>query len=221
MNYEKLTPEKFTEKLKNKEYQDLTGARRAIGKASWAEAAKVTARTQAEKFFGTGGLAKLKAKPAKQAKVKTATVKTQAAKPAKAKKQVRQKRQARHIEQDPQGPAFNSPASGKALTAADIRKNPFQVIQLAEHCVSSGTGVLNAATSMKQANPDVDVADLTKDAVQTIRHGLDLASRVIVDLAGGMETPKAISEAIANGVGHEHVETVPGEPVYTAPNATS
>jgi hypothetical protein len=215
MMYEKLTPEKFTEKLKNKEYQDLTGARRAIGKASWPEAHKATARTQAEKFFGTGGLAKLKAKPAKAPKVK-AKAEASEAKPAKVKKAAPQKRAAAAVAGEP---AYNSPVVGKPLTAADIRKNPFQVIQLAEHCVASGTGVLNAATAMVTANPQVDVAELTKDAVQTIRNGLDLASRVIVSLAEGMELPKIINDAISNGAAQ--TSPVPGEPVYTAPAATS
>lgn len=51
MNYEKLTPEKFAEKLKAGEYQNLTGARRGIGKADWSDAEKETARSKAEKHF--------------------------------------------------------------------------------------------------------------------------------------------------------------------------
>lgn len=224
MNYEKLSPEKFAEKLKGKEYQDLTGARRAIGKASWAEAAKVTARTQAEKFFGVPGNVKaaskkIVAKPAKVAK--TAAVKTaKAIAPKKAKRQARQSVQSENVNAGPIPQGFVAP---KPLTLADIRKNPFSVIQLAEHCVASGTNVLNTATEMKKLDATVDVAELTSDAVKTIRGGLDLASKVITSLAEGMgneTTAKAINETIANGTVHLPEDIVPqGEPIYTSPTA--
>jgi hypothetical protein len=209
MNYEKLTPEKFTEKLKGSVYDSLTGARRAIGKASWPETAKATARTQAEKFFGTGGLAKLKAKPAKAPKAAKAPKKA-AAPVAEAKTVVSPKKIFKKTKQT--GTSDASPMSfavaGKQLTLADVRKNPFQVIQLAEHCVASGTSVLNALTEMRKQNPNLDVTEPTATAVKTIQNGLNLASRVILSL---------IDEVVSNGSGHAPEETMPGEPVYTAP----
>lgn len=217
MNYEKLSPEKFTEKLKNKEYQDLTGARRAIGKASWAETAKATARTQAEKFFGVPGNAKpavkkTAAKPAKKVAAKPAVK----AKSVHGSKVVKQKR-ASHVEHPVAGVAAPH-AVPKSLTIADIRKNPFSIIQLAEHAVASGTTVLNAATEMKKQDNTINVSELTASAVATIRGGLDLAAKVITSLSEGIETPKAVTDVIANGASHIEAPTE-GEPIYTGPAA--
>ena len=216
-NYEKLTPEKFTEKLKASSYDSLTGARRAIGKASWPETAKAAARTQAEKYFGLGGLAKVKAKPAKAAKPAKVAKKV-IAKTAEPKVVVSSKKIFKKTEGTSDKQATFAVA-GKQLTLADVRKNPFQVIQLAEHCVASGTSVLNALTEMRKQNPNLDVTEPTATAVKTIQNGLDLASRVILSLANGMDAGKAIDEALSNGA-QPHVEDVmPGEPVYTAPGA--
>lgn len=52
MSYEKLSPEKFAENLKAGRYANLTGARRAIGKAEWPDATKDKVRHAAEKHFG-------------------------------------------------------------------------------------------------------------------------------------------------------------------------
>lgn len=58
--YEKLTLEKFKANLDANKYQNITGARRAIGKADWSEADKDKGRTLAEKFFGETGGSKTK-----------------------------------------------------------------------------------------------------------------------------------------------------------------
>lgn len=51
--YEKLTPESFKKKMKEGGYQDISGARRAIGRMSeWSEADRDKARAFADKFFG-------------------------------------------------------------------------------------------------------------------------------------------------------------------------
>jgi len=216
MNYEKLTPEKFTEKLKDSSYDSLTGARRAIGKASWPETAKATARTQAEKFFG-GTPTK-----APKKKAEKITAKKTAKAPVRAKAKDGPKRRAGHpaaeVAEAPQHAGFS--IAGRQLTLADVRKNPFQVIQLSEHCVASGTSVLNALTEMKKQNPDLDVTEPTATAVKTIQNGLDLASRVILSLANGMDAGKALEEVIINGVVRNTPEAaMPGETVYVGPGA--
>jgi hypothetical protein len=225
MNYEKLTPEKFTEKLKGGSYESLTGARRAIGKASWPETQKATARTAAEKFFGGAATAKpaKAAAPKKQAaakaKVKTGGTVVKAAAESKAPKAKKIAKQARKASQAAAPASEGFSMTGKQLTLADVRKNPFQVIQLSEHCVASGTGVLNALTAMKAQNPELDVTEPTQAAVTTIRNGLELASKVIQSLSEGMEIPKAITESlIANGATPSE-SAVPGEPIYTSPTA--
>lgn len=66
MNYDKLTVERFKERLEAGDYSGLTGARRAIGKAGWTNKEKDRARALAEAHFGESGGAKAKpaAKPA-------------------------------------------------------------------------------------------------------------------------------------------------------------
>lgn len=98
MNYEKLNRTRFSENLNSGKYANLTGARRAIGKASWTDKEKESARHEAEKFFGgatpTAASSTPKkasaAKAAKTAKPKTVTkaatpkvAKAAAKKPAK------------------------------------------------------------------------------------------------------------------------------------------
>lgn len=72
MSYEKLTLAKFIENLGEDKYGNLTGARRAIGKADWSDKDKSKAKEAAEKHFGdsvneTAKVLKAKkvAKPAK------------------------------------------------------------------------------------------------------------------------------------------------------------
>jgi hypothetical protein len=110
--------------------------------------------------------------------------------------------------------------AGKAITMSDVRKNPFQTIQLAEHGVQSGTSVLNAVTEMKKQNPNLDVTETVEAAVKTIKGSLELTSLVIGALAEGMDIPAAISHAVqTNGVAPHGDEAVPGEPTYVAPSA--
>ncbi len=64
MAYEKMTPEAFARALKEGKYSGLTGARRAIGKASWPEADKHKAAAAALKHFGEPAPKTAAAKPA-------------------------------------------------------------------------------------------------------------------------------------------------------------
>lgn len=220
MNYEKLTPEKFSEKLKNNEYDSLTGARRAVGKASWPESAKNAARAAAEKFFG--GSAPVKAAPKKAAKAVATPKGKPGRKPGSGKK-------GRSFEAPPEAPAVMVehqsahafPVVGKQITIAEIRKNPFHTIQLAEHGVASGTNVINALTDMKKQDPSIDISEPMAAAVKTVKSSLELTSLVIQALSESVEVPKAIAKAATqNGVTLASEGTpVPGEPVYTAPSA--
>jgi hypothetical protein len=54
MNYEKLTVDSFIENAQNGKYAGLTGARRAIGKATWNEKDKKRAHDFADKYFADG-----------------------------------------------------------------------------------------------------------------------------------------------------------------------
>lgn len=226
MNYEKLSPERFAEKLKAGEYDSLTGARRAIGKASWSEAAKNTARAAAEKAFG-GAAAPAKAAPKKTAKAapKKAAVAAPKGKPGR-KPGSGKKAQAAATTSDVavmvehQAPS-TFPIGGKQLTIAEIRKNPFHTIQLAEHGVASGTSVINALTEMKKQDANVDITEPMAVAVKTVKNSLELTSLVIQTLSEGADVPKAIANAVKqNGSTHApETSPVPGEPVYTAPAA--
>lgn len=95
MNYEKLTPERFTQKLKAGEYKILAGARRAIGKADWSSKEKEKAHEVATKHFGASPApAKPAAKTAKKAAKKAVAKKTAA--PAAAAKSVRAPKTSAH-----------------------------------------------------------------------------------------------------------------------------
>ncbi len=85
-DYEKVTPARFRQRLKDSQYKNLTGARRAIGRMSeWTDKEKDSARKYAEKHFGGGGAASAKPakkKAAKKVAKKKATKKTAAKKAA-------------------------------------------------------------------------------------------------------------------------------------------
>lgn len=55
MSYEKLTPAKFAESLSGNKYDTATGARRAIGKADWADKDKNKAREAVDAHFAGKG----------------------------------------------------------------------------------------------------------------------------------------------------------------------
>lgn len=81
MNYEKLSVERFAQKLQEDEYKGLTGARRAIGKCrDWSKKEKEKAQELANAYFGGSPVAPKVAKPAKKAAAPAAK---KAAKPAK------------------------------------------------------------------------------------------------------------------------------------------
>jgi len=226
MKYEPLTPEKFAEKLKAGIYESLTGARRAVGKAAWNDAQRDKARKQAEAHFGTEGAPAPKKVAAK--KPVTGSPKKASAKAAPAKKAAavaatpkRAPAQARTVEASPEIAAHVA-ASVKPLTAADIRKNPFQTIQLAEHAVQSGTSVLNALTEAKKQHPSLETSAAHEQAINTIQSALKLTSAVIDKLSEGMSVPDAIKEGISakpvNGA-TSHEDVTPGSTQYLAPTA--
>ena len=90
MSYEKLTLERFLERLKGKEYGSLAGARRAVGKTDWSTRAKNIGKEAINKFFGVVEGEAPAAKPKKAAKKAAAAPKApkapRAAKAAKAPK---------------------------------------------------------------------------------------------------------------------------------------
>jgi hypothetical protein len=76
MNYEKLTVDSFIENAQNGKYAGLTGARRAIGKATWNEKDKKRAHDFADKYFADGKKAKKAAAAAAAPAVKKTAKKT-------------------------------------------------------------------------------------------------------------------------------------------------
>jgi len=80
-NYSKLTPLSFKKKIKNGEYKNLTGARRALGKVKdWSEADNAAMQKFATRHFGAAPSPAPVKKAAKKA-VKKAVKKTEEAAP--------------------------------------------------------------------------------------------------------------------------------------------
>lgn len=57
MNYEKITLQRFNERLKQNTYKNITAARRAIGKADWGEQERQKAHLLSNKFFNVSAAA--------------------------------------------------------------------------------------------------------------------------------------------------------------------
>jgi hypothetical protein len=242
MNYEKLTPEKFNEKLKAGEYESLTGSRRAIGKASWPEADKEKCRDKALRHFGDNGSTPAK-KAAPKAAPKKVAVKVVAAPKVKAKPgrkpAVAAQGGREHDKMEPKAAPILVPEhytdvlrQAKNITLADVRKNPHAIIQLAEHGVQSGTNVLNALTAMKEKDPTLDISDTVDAATSTVKASLHLTSLVLQNLASGLEGHSHVAAAKEPVISHPVeteptpsevngvASTVPGTPSYEAPTAS-
>ena len=205
MNYEKLTPEAFTKRLAENVYESLPGARRAIGKAAWAEPAKERAREQALKHFGEAAPS-TKAAPAK--KVVTAVKKMFTAKPvAKAPKAKASPAKVK----TPVAEAVKTPdlvgshgvgLEVRPLTLADVRKNPFQTLQLAAQGVQAGNATLHSLTELRRVNPECDMTETTEAATLTVQASLRLISLVVEALAEGLASGKqpALARVLSNGM---------------------
>lgn len=188
MNYDKLTVERFKERLEAGEYDGLTGARRAIGKAKWSDKDRNAARALADAHFGADG-----AKPAKKTAAKkpaapkkaasAAPKKVAAAKPAPAPKKAAAKKAARTAapqaprvahtttESIPSSP-FRAPAPAPAaapfhLEEATRSNSAALVIQ-----AMRGTGPLSALESRTYA---VAQEEYWASARQSARHAVDVA----------------------------------------------
>jgi hypothetical protein len=248
MNYEKLTPETFVTKLKGNQYESLTGARRAIGKASWSDADKESARAKALKFFGDNGAAPA-AKPAAKTAAPKAPKKMAVAKVVKAPKgKPGRKPKAAAASTDkvadkkPYIPAevgehyTDILKQTKNVTLADVRKNPHATLQLAEHGVQAGTAVIRALNEMKEKNPGLEVSDTVDAATETLRAAMHLSLLVLQNLSDGIEnksvshakTMKETVEAVVgsnesvgatSGVNGVAESPVPGTPTYEAPSS--
>jgi hypothetical protein len=220
MNYVKLTPEVFAQKLSGGEYQDLTGARRAIGKASWPETKKASAREAAEKFFGGSAPKKAATKKADKAE-KVKKVKKAAKKAVESDSSEDGVGSVGYANSDArlaQG-EVHDPRLPRQLSAADIKKNPFHAISIAEHAVGQATSVINALTAMKVSDPSVNISEPTEAAIKTIKGSLSLTALVISGLFDGMNiarqpAPAAEKPAATNGV---HTDPTPGQTIYEPP----
>jgi len=157
MNYQKLTLATFSENLAGGRYQNVTGARRAIGKADWSQADKDKAQALANKHFGEN---EAPAKPAKQkaaAKkpaVKAAAVK--AAKPAKVEKAPRGRRS--RTEGTTGSPVPTLPPS-------EFRH--MEAIHTSTQIIAASAAAIRALAEAKQLDPSLDTSE-TQDAINVI-----------------------------------------------------
>lgn len=152
MNYEKLTLDKFADKLKAGDYKNLTGARRAIGKADWKEADKEKARSLAEKTFGAPE-PKAEKKAAKKAVVKAAKA------PKAAKAVEKAPREKKKVAQTV------TTATGSLLAPRDFLR--VQNLHVTTQIIGAATSALDALTRAKNTDSSLDITE-SQDIVNMI-----------------------------------------------------
>lgn len=170
--YEKVTPAKFRVRLKDDQYKNLTGARRAIGRMSeWSDGQKTRARNEAEKHFEGAS-----ASPKKPVTKKATTKKTtKVAKKVVAKK-TKSKKGGALARQNQRNKA--KAVAKKAKTPAPIVNEEFNLVQRAN--LKVGT-IAQALESMRVANSlGASETDVAKGA-KTAQHAL---TKIVEDLCG-------------------------------------
>lgn len=155
--YEKLTPERFAENLKEDKYGSLTGARRGIGKVDWSKKEKERALELAEKHFGT------EEKPAKKAVKKAA--KKEAAPSATPKRRGRPPKSASAQAQAPVASLEETEqASGLSalpFSSVSAEENAkMHRLHVAQQIIGSAARAIEAMTMAKKADPNVDISEL-------------------------------------------------------------
>jgi chemotaxis protein histidine kinase CheA len=157
--YTKLSPADFRKKLKNGEYESLTGARRAIGKMQeWTESERDRARASAAKHFG-------EETPAPKKKTKKKAAKKAAKKVAKKAAAKTAKKAAKKAAKKPAGPG---PGRGRKKKAAKKTKAAAPKKPAPKKQPKAG----------KQPGVDVDARiESTRNAVQAYAEAVDVLKK--------------------------------------------
>lgn len=182
--YNKLDPADFRRKLKNGEYKDLTGAKRAIGKMQgWSEADRDKSRAAAAKHFGEEAPApaaktskkKASKKSAKKAVKKAAKKASPGPGPGRGRKKKTTKKAAKAAK-----PAAPKPAAAKPPKAASPKKtktSPSEVEARIEN-------TRNAVQAYAEA---VDVLRKCQGEGHSINDGLAKAAAGVTQLIEAMD----------------------------------
>lgn len=196
MNYEKMTLEKFAANLKEGRYKNLTGARRAIGKADWKETDRDKARAMAEKALPDE--TKDSKQSAKTPKAPKAP-KVKAAKVPRVVAVVKEKTKGVRGPRKLAAPGGEDKAEGKygmlLNPAAGLNKSGFlkvQSLHLSTQIIGAASQAINALKEAKAMDPNLDVSE-AQDAVNVI-------NKAVRGMDAVLDTPKhARSNGHANG----------------------
>ncbi len=205
-NYTKITPADFKNKLKNGDYESLTGAKRAIGKMSeWNDKDKDTARGYASKHFGEAPAPKKPAakKVAAKAAPKKApkkAVKKSAKKPAKAAAKAAPKKAAKKVAAKAAPAPVEAPATGKRKAKAPKKaaKNASRSRVLATAAPAaeekqSATAAPSVSEVIRDTHAAIQTYERAIAALKTcgepsdIAAGLKAAAKGLSDLVKGMD----------------------------------
>lgn len=189
-HYEKLTVERFEQNLKDKKYDTLTGARRAIGKtASWSDKEKEKAKAIALKHFG--GEATPAPKAAKKVGGKAAPKKAAAkpAAPAAAKKAVAKaapKKAAKRAEAAPR--AERTPVNAQSASNGPEPRSAREAIQLGTELVGFAGALREGAKLTKTDSPGTNLSPVMEEVNSLLLKAGRLVSRHV---EGVQELPPA------------------------------
>lgn len=171
MNYEKLTLERFQNRLENGSYAGLTGARRAVGKTDWSEAQKKRAYKLAEEHFASGGASKggrQTAVPPKRGRGRAAVV---------------------EVVEESKGADVTAPVhTPRATKSSAARQTQADIIETVDR-MREGLEALTRAAGLSE-----DVKPLMVAAAQSFKSALDMLS------LGGMTAEQSTAAHTASGM---------------------
>lgn len=181
-NYEKLTLEKFKVNLEGGKYQNLTGARRAIGKADWKEPERDKARGFADKHFGG-------APTTKKAVVKVAAPKKEKAAP---KGKPGPKKVVRTEE------ATQADRGFAGLLNKDFNK--LQNLQISTQVIGAAAAAIEAMSRAKDVDNSIDISEM-QGAVNIIASAVQKMGAIVGKPAAVVAPAPAVEVEHTNGVG--------------------
>lgn len=221
--YTSMGPSDFRNKLKNGEYANLTGARRAIGKMKqWTESDKDNARNYATKHFGgdTAPTQKKAAKKAAKKATKKASKKT-AKKVAKkaAKKAPRAPKAAKGAAAPEKRGApvkTRAPKQARQAGAQEGTSGAADALKMYQSTITTYTEAANALTSCHSQGLNVAAGLRTcSEALTMLVKGL--YDQVVVPWAAGEEQGAALFQKAATVAA---AMSTPAAPVATAEAAS-
>lgn len=177
MNYEKLSLETFTAKLKEGKYESATGARRAVGKTSWKQSEKEKAQALINGHFGEGATT---AKPAaKKPAVAKKTAKKIAVKRAKAApvahtEEAPQAKKPPVVRRQPQvaSEKNKAPYAGAATTPTTIG----DAVQMSHSLLSVVSATRAELDKARKVAPSEDYSPIEKELRDLMHRGLSLVN---------------------------------------------